>query len=57
MVEGTNEARAQFIGRTSQNMTLNFTATDGTAPRVGSYVKVVVTRSFPNSLLGTMLNV
>ena len=26
MVEGKNEARAQWIGRTSQNKTLNFTA-------------------------------
>jgi tRNA-2-methylthio-N6-dimethylallyladenosine synthase len=55
MVEGTNEARRQLIGRTSQNITLNFTAPQDFAPAVGSYVNVVVTRSFPNSLLGVMV--
>src|ERR1041385_148299 len=55
MVEGINEARGQIIGRTSQNITLNFTAPESTVPVVGSYVNVVVTRSFPNSLLGVML--
>jgi tRNA-2-methylthio-N6-dimethylallyladenosine synthase len=52
MVEGHNEARGQWIGRTSQNKTLNFTAPQPTAPRVGSYVPVRVTGSFPNSLVG-----
>jgi tRNA-2-methylthio-N6-dimethylallyladenosine synthase len=55
MVEGINEARRQFIGRTSQNITLNFTPAEGTVPAVGSYVNVLVTRSFPNSLLGEMV--
>jgi tRNA-2-methylthio-N6-dimethylallyladenosine synthase len=55
MVEGTNEARGQFIGRTSQNITLNFTAAESTVPAVGSYANVLVTRSFPNSLLGEMV--
>ena len=54
MVEGKNEARGQIIGRTSQNITLNFTANSG-VPEVGSYVKVLVTRSFPNSLVGEMV--
>jgi tRNA-2-methylthio-N6-dimethylallyladenosine synthase len=53
MVEGKNEARSQWIGRTSHNKTLNFTA--GTPPKVGSYVPVIVTSSFPNSLLGEMV--
>jgi len=53
MVEGRNESRNQWMGRTSQNKTLNFTAS--TAPKVGSYVKVRVTSSFPNSLLGEMV--
>jgi len=52
MVEGYNEARVQWMGRTSQNKTLNFTAQ--TAPTIGSYVPVQVTRSFPNSLVGEM---
>jgi len=55
MVEGRNEARAQMIGRTSQNITLNFTVPESTVPAVGSYVNVLVTRSFPNSLLGELV--
>ena len=55
MVEGTNEARGQFTGRTTNNITLNFTAPEGSVPSVGSYVNVIVTRSFPNSLLGMMV--
>ncbi len=55
MVEGHNEARGQWIGRTSQNKTLNFTATDAMAPKVGSYVPVRVTGSFPNSLIGEIM--
>ena len=54
MVEGYNEARGQWIGRTSQNKTLNFTVSGGADPVVGSYVPVLVTRSFPNSLVGEM---
>jgi tRNA-2-methylthio-N6-dimethylallyladenosine synthase len=55
MVEGRNEARGQVIGRTSQNITLNFTAPESAVPSVGSYVNVLVTRSFPNSLLGELV--
>jgi len=56
MVEGKNEARGQLIGRTSQNKTLNFaTAGGNTMPEPGSYVRVQVTTSFPNSLLGEMV--
>jgi tRNA-2-methylthio-N6-dimethylallyladenosine synthase len=55
MVEGRNESRAQWIGRTSQNKTLNFTAPESAAPKVGSYVPVRATISFPNSLLGEMV--
>jgi len=53
MVEGRNEARNQWIGRTSQNKTLNFAAV--VPPKVGSYVDVKVTSSFPNSLLGELV--
>ena len=53
MVEGKNEARGQWVGRTSQNKVLNFTAT--AAPNIGSYVPVLTTASFPNSLLGEMV--
>jgi tRNA-2-methylthio-N6-dimethylallyladenosine synthase len=52
MVEGRNEARQQWIGRTSQNKTLNFTASPEAKLTPGSYVSVLVTASFPNSLIG-----
>jgi tRNA-2-methylthio-N6-dimethylallyladenosine synthase len=55
MVEGRNEARKQWIGRTSHNKTLNFTAPDTSIPQIGSYVKVKATQSFPNSLLGELV--
>ena len=55
MVEGHNQARGQWIGRTSQNKTLNFTAPASVAPALGSYVPVLVTGSFPNSLLGDLV--
>jgi tRNA-2-methylthio-N6-dimethylallyladenosine synthase len=55
MVEGRNEARSQWIGRTSQNKVLNFKAPEGATPALGSYVPVVTTGSFPNSLVGEMV--
>ena len=55
MVEGQNTARGQWIGRTSQNKTLNFTASASVDLKPGSYVPVRVTSSFPNSLLGEMV--
>jgi tRNA-2-methylthio-N6-dimethylallyladenosine synthase len=55
MVEGKNESRGQWIGRTSQNKVFNFTAPDDAKPGVGTYVTVVTTSSFPNSLLGEMV--
>ena len=55
MVEGKNETRGQWIGRTSQNKTLNFTAPAGTNPTPGTYVSVIATASFPNSLVGEMV--
>ena len=55
MVEGRNEARGQWIGRTSQNKTLNFTAPELATPKLGSYVPVKATASFPNSLVGEMV--
>ena len=55
MVEGKNGRRGQWIGRTSQNKTLNFTLGSAIEPKVGSYVPVLVTTSFPNSLLGELV--
>ncbi len=52
MVEGFNAGRGQWIGRTSQNKTLNFV---GVGPKVGGYCWVRVTASFPNSLVGEMV--
>ncbi|MBZ5569446.1 MAG: tRNA (N6-isopentenyl adenosine(37)-C2)-methylthiotransferase MiaB [Acidobacteriia bacterium] len=54
MVEGRNQARGQWIGRTSQHKVLNFTISGGEEPRIGQYVPVRVTAAFPNSLLGEM---
>jgi tRNA-2-methylthio-N6-dimethylallyladenosine synthase len=55
MVEGKNPARGQWIGRTSQNKTLNFTVGGSQEPKMGSYVPVLVTASFPNSLVGELV--
>lgn len=53
MVEGHNAQRGQIVGRTSQNKTVNFTTGQGILPAVGSYVNVRVTKTLPNSLVGT----
>jgi tRNA-2-methylthio-N6-dimethylallyladenosine synthase len=55
MVEARNEARGQWVGRTTQNKTLNFVAPPAVVPSVGSYANVRVTASFPNSLVGEMV--
>jgi tRNA-2-methylthio-N6-dimethylallyladenosine synthase len=56
-VEVYNKATGQWIGRTSQNKTLNFVHAPMAAPDagrtlVGSYTDVLVTRAGPNSLAG-----
>jgi len=56
-VEGYNTATGQWIGRTSQNKTLNFVDASLPAPsaeqtHVGKYFDVLVTRATPNSLAG-----
>jgi len=58
LVEGRNQALGQWIGRTSDNRTLNFThaAADGDS-LVGKYLPVRVTRSGPNSLVGEAVTV
>jgi tRNA-2-methylthio-N6-dimethylallyladenosine synthase len=53
MVEGRNEARKQWIGRTSQNKVMNFAAGMQLTP--GTYVEVITTGCFPNSLVGEMV--
>ncbi len=57
LVEGFNKATGQWIGRTSQNKTLNFIRphTDGDS-LIGRYMDVRVTRSGPNSLVGESVN-
>jgi len=52
MVEGQNLARGQVIGRSSQNMPVNFTCWQPIAPAPGSYLQVRITASHPNSLAG-----
>ncbi|MGC1451832.1 MAG: tRNA (N6-isopentenyl adenosine(37)-C2)-methylthiotransferase MiaB [Candidatus Sulfotelmatobacter sp.] len=55
MVEARNETRAQWVGRTTHNKTLNFTAPPSANLKAGAYAPVVVTGSFPNSLLGELV--
>lgn len=57
LVEGYNLATGQWIGRTTQNKTLNFEDPGLPAPAdgqtlVGQYVQALVTRAGPNSLAG-----
>ena len=58
-VDGFNQSTGQWIGKTSQFRTLNFTVPANTVPVSGSlagqYRTVRVTRSGPNSLAGEML--
>jgi tRNA-2-methylthio-N6-dimethylallyladenosine synthase len=51
MVEGRHQSLGQWIGRTSQNRTLNFAGRDA-EDLVGNYADVLVTRAGPNSLVG-----
>jgi tRNA-2-methylthio-N6-dimethylallyladenosine synthase len=55
MVEGRNDVKEQWIARTSQNKVLNFSAPRGTTLALGSYVSVVITGCFPNSLAGAIV--
>jgi tRNA-2-methylthio-N6-dimethylallyladenosine synthase len=60
-VEGYNQATGQWIGRTTQNRTLNFIHAQLSAPAnnetlVGRYANVRVTRAGPNSLAGEAVN-
>jgi len=54
MVEAWNEARKQWVGRTSQNKIMNFTAPPAADLQPGAYVQVMTTAVFPNSLAGEM---
>jgi tRNA-2-methylthio-N6-dimethylallyladenosine synthase len=55
MVEARNDARSQWIGRTSQHKVLNFVSGDREL-RAGEYVPVRVTQTFPNSLVGELVS-
>jgi len=54
LVEGRHHSLGQWIGRTSDNRTLNFTTnqTPDEDDLVGQYLPVRVTRAGPNSLVG-----
>jgi tRNA-2-methylthio-N6-dimethylallyladenosine synthase len=52
MVEGVNPARCQIAGRSSQNKPVNFTTQLPIAPAPGSFVRVKITNTYPNSLVG-----
>lgn len=55
MVEGFNKATGQWIGRTSQHKTLNFT--DCRTDLTGQYLQARVLRAGPNSLAGESVTV
>jgi tRNA-2-methylthio-N6-dimethylallyladenosine synthase len=58
LVEARNPALGQWIGRTSDNRTLNFTVADSDGHDLaGKYLQVRVTRSGPNSLVGESVSV
>ena len=52
MVEGSNPARGQIVGRSSHNKPVNFTSSNPIAPAPGSYRQVRILASHPNSLVG-----
>jgi tRNA-2-methylthio-N6-dimethylallyladenosine synthase len=52
MVEGSNPARGQINGRSTQNKPVNFTNSQPIAPAPGTYLQVKITASHPNSLVG-----
>ena len=56
MAEGFNKATGQWIGRTSQNKTLNFHHAAG-GELLGKYLPVLVTRAGANSLVGESVSV
>ena len=57
MVEFFNKGTGQWVGRTAQNKTLNFSRPEGMPePVAGAYMDVLVTRSGPNSLAGEMVS-
>ena len=51
-VEGHNSARGQVFGKSTQNITVNFTVGGPILPAPGSYLPVRITQSYPNSLVG-----
>lgn len=55
MVEGYNSARGQWIGRSAQNKTVNFTA-GAAQPVTGGYYDVRIMATFPNSLAGELVS-
>ncbi|MCL4402557.1 MAG: tRNA (N6-isopentenyl adenosine(37)-C2)-methylthiotransferase MiaB [Acidobacteria bacterium] len=58
LVEGRNQVLGQWIGRTAQNRTLNFTHSGPVDEALlGKYLTVRVTRAGPNSLVGESLGI
>jgi tRNA-2-methylthio-N6-dimethylallyladenosine synthase len=55
MAEGYNSVRGQWIGRSAQNKTVNFTAAEA-VPITGGYYDVRITATFPNSLVGELVS-
>jgi tRNA-2-methylthio-N6-dimethylallyladenosine synthase len=57
MVEGHNLTRLQVSGRSTMNIPVNFTSQQPILPAPGSYRHVLITKTFPNSLMGEMVEV
>jgi tRNA-2-methylthio-N6-dimethylallyladenosine synthase len=56
LVEGRQDTLGQWIGRTAENRTLNFTHPETARESLlGRYLLVRVTRAGPNSLVGVAL--
>lgn len=55
LIEGRNHATQQWIGRTAQNRTLNFTHPSDDPALLGTYMPVRITRAGPNSLAGEVV--
>jgi tRNA-2-methylthio-N6-dimethylallyladenosine synthase len=55
MVEGHNLARMQVSGRSTMNIPVNFTTQQPILPAPGSYRNILITKTFPNSLMGEMV--
>lgn len=55
LIEGRNHATNQWIGKTAQNRTLNFSHPSDDTAMLGTYLPVRITRAGPHSLAGEVV--